>query len=389
MFVVFEFLDNEPLDNVITSLNFKVDKTVYFGYSDTIGKQRDKLTEFLRKYCDNQTAEFITVPRNKLDDTLSIMRDAINIERNGDNTIFFDVTGGEEIPLVAFGILSTEFDTPMHVFNIERNKLKEQEDGADKEISRVVPRRTVEFDIDAHIELMGGSIKTDLRKRSKLLDDEDSIREAKQIIDLFNKHTGDWTRLIHAFRSSICDDGDGYYHVDYNRTADHYYPLMVKNLKNFLSQMAESGIIRMSGNDSAEKRFAFASESLHCNMLEEGAALELLTCLDFREKYKYAQAGVAVDWDGITDSGKDVENEVDVIALDGFIPIIVSCKCGNQANKDALYELDSIARRFGGKYAKRVMVSAKNMMPADIERANEMGIEVRIINKNTIVKNYC
>ena len=389
MFVVFEFLDNEPLDNVITSLNFKVDKTVYFGYADTISKYRNNLTGFLRKHCGNQEAEFIVVPRNKLEDTISIMRDAIKKEQKGDNTIFFDVTGGEEIPLVAFGILSTELDTPIHVFNVEKNKLREQEEGAEEEISKLVPRRSVEFDIDAHIELLGGSIKTDSRKKSKLLDDEESIREARRIIDLFRKHTGDWTRLINAFCRSICDDGDGYYHVDYNKTADLYYPHMATMLKSFLSEMAGSGIIKMFGSESGEEQFAFSSESVQCNMLEEGAALELMTCLELREKYKYAQAGVAVDWDGISDSDSDVANEVDVIALDGFIPVIVSCKCGNQANKDALYELDTVAGRFGGKYAKKIMVSAKNMMPADIERANEMGIELRIINRNTIVKHYC
>ena len=121
---------------------------------------------------------------------------------------------------------------------------------------------------------------------------------------------------------------------------------------------------------------------------EEGAALEIMTCMELRKKYGQAQAGVMIDWDGTVDAGYDVVNEIDVIALDGFVPVIVSCKCGNQANKDAIYELETVARRFGGKYARKMLVSAKNMTPADKRRAAEMGIDIRIIDKNIQVKKY-
>ncbi len=49
------------------------------------------------------------------------------------------------------------------------------------------------------------------------------------------------------------------------------------------------------------------------------------------------------------------------------------------ANKTlhALYELDAVARRFGGKYAKKVLVSAQDLADVYLERADEMGIEVR------------
>ena len=57
-----------------------------------------------------------------------------------------------------------------------------------------------------------------------------------------------------------------------------------------------------------------------------------------------------------------------------------SCKSGKMdANKTlhALYELDAVARRFGGKYAKKVLVSAQDLADVYLERADEMGIEVR------------
>ena len=92
MIVNFDFLDNEPIENVITSLNFQIDKTVYFGYADSIRKYSETLGSFLKKHCGGQEAEFIQVPKGKLKETLAIMRDAVLTEKNRDNEVFFDIT---------------------------------------------------------------------------------------------------------------------------------------------------------------------------------------------------------------------------------------------------------------------------------------------------------
>ena len=43
----------------------------------------------------------------------------------------------------------------------------------------------------------------------------------------------------------------------------------------------------------------------------------------------------------------------------------------------ALYELDAVAKKFGGKYAKKILVSAKELSDVYLARAEEMGIEVK------------
>lgn len=47
----------------------------------------------------------------------------------------------------------------------------------------------------------------------------------------------------------------------------------------------------------------------------------------------------------------------------------------------ALYELETVANRFVGKYAKKVLVTAKEVAPGHLLRAKEMGIEVRRADK--------
>ena len=63
MNVNFEFLDSEPIHNVITNLNYRLDKTVFFGSFDDIEKYREHLTRFLQKNCGVQVVEFVPIKR--------------------------------------------------------------------------------------------------------------------------------------------------------------------------------------------------------------------------------------------------------------------------------------------------------------------------------------
>ena len=58
----------------------------------------------------------------------------------------------------------------------------------------------------------------------------------------------------------------------------------------------------------------------------------------------------------------------------------ISCKSGNMSSQQtlhALYELETVAGRFGGKYSRKVLVTVKDIGEVYAERAEEMGIEVR------------
>ena len=73
-------------------------------------------------------------------------------------------------------------------------------------------------------------------------------------------------------------------------------------------------------------------------------------------------------------------NEVDVLVMRENVPVFMSCKSGKlkaQESLHALYELETVTERFGGKYAKKVLVTTRPLGPRYMERAAEMGIEVR------------
>ena len=72
-----------------------------------------------------------------------------------------------------------------------------------------------------------------------------------------------------------------------------------------------------------------------------------------------------------------------MLALHGNVLTFISCKSGSMdSNKalNAMYELETVARRFGGKYVKKVLAIMKPMGRVYLERAKEMGIEVWDMN---------
>ena len=52
MIINVEFLCDEPVENIITSLNFKVDKTIFFGSAEMIEKW--KIPEIIKSFSMSQ-----------------------------------------------------------------------------------------------------------------------------------------------------------------------------------------------------------------------------------------------------------------------------------------------------------------------------------------------
>nr|MCR4841799.1 DUF1887 family protein [Eubacterium sp.] len=93
---------------------------------------------------------------------------------------------------------------------------------------------------------------------------------------------------------------------------------------------------------------------------------------------------MVLDWDGCIHpgSGDDVINEIDVLSLAGNVVTFTSCKSGKLNGQSALhplYELEAVAKRFGGRYARKRLVLIHPLGDVYVERAREMGIEVVVV----------
>ncbi|MDP4118589.1 MAG: DUF1887 family CARF protein, partial [Bacillota bacterium] len=53
-------------------------------------------------------------------------------------------------------------------------------------------------------------------------------------------------------------------------------------------------------------------------------------------------------------------NEIDVVFMHGYIPVFVSCKNGKIGDSE-LYKFKIVAERFGGPYAKKILIAAESL----------------------------
>lgn len=387
MFVNIEFLGGEPIENVITCMNFQIDKTIFFGYAGVIEEQREAAVHFLKKYCKVKEVIFQSLPHTDLPVILEMMRAAIRREIEQGNQVFFDVTGGESLILVAFGILSREFETPMHMYDVEGNRLIELEEGVEKSIGAEGVPQKVQWNLDSYIEMYGGVINYQLHKELKDADHPDFGAVVGKIWDVARKHDAWWNPFSDFCRKHFIPDAHLQVSVSARTVISALHAgrnnlTVPAKLNQILDDLERAGALDCVKHENGRYSFRYHSKSIQDCLWGGGSILELYTFLQERNGTDDCRVGVHIDWDGVIHqaSGIDVLNEVDVLALRGNIPTFISCKSGKMGSAQslhALYELETVAKRFGGRYARKVLVTTKPMANVYLSRAEEMGIEVR------------
>ena len=387
MIVNYEFLNSEPIENIVTCLNFKIDKVVFFGYREVIDAQKEPTVRFLKRYCGVKEVVFHPVSDQDLQAVLSVIKAEIEAELNLDAKLFFDITGGEELALVAFGILSREYNTPMHIYNIRKNRLIELDDGSSSNICDAAEPQHVPFGLDRYIELRGATINTDLCTVdiSELTDTV--LKEADAVWQIMKRYAEDWNSFSHFLRGSMVLEADRLVHqstASIRRTlsgsSGNFHT--EEQLYRILDALSKSGMILNLNKTKEQCSFILKNDLVKDWLWVGGRVLELHVFSREKNRSDECRIGVHLDWDGIIHPkgpASDVTNEVDVISFRGLVPKFISCKSGKMGPNQclhALYELDTIAGRFGGKYAEKVLVTANPLGSVYLERAEEMGIKV-------------
>ncbi len=387
MITNFEFLGEEPIENVITCMHYRIDKVVYFGYHETIQALKGTTESFLRKYCGVKKVVFIALSHKNLASVVETMRTEINKEISNNNQIYFDITGGESLILVAFGRLSKEFDTPIHIFDVEADEVVEIEEGAKRQISKDVPVKRVKMDLDRYIELRGGTINYRLQKDIKGKGGKEFEEDVAKMWEVARENVEYWNPFSSFIRKYFAPVDE----LQVSKRAGTIVEALnnnegklktVRKLNQIIDSLAERKLLLDVVHADGKYRFRYKNQLIKDCLWDGGSILELHTYQQERKESDDCRVGVHLDWDGVIHEqyGEDVLNEIDVLTLRGNIPTFISCKSGKLTPTQALhalYELDTVARRFGGKYVEKVLVTANGIGSVYMERAAEMRIEVR------------
>ncbi len=150
---------------------------------------------------------------------------------------------------------------------------------------------------------------------------------------------------------------------------------------DIITSLALEGLLTEVRHGDGPFTFRYKSELIKTCVLTTGNALEMKVYERMSPQMDECMIGVYIDWDGVIHEQfhEDVTNEIDVLGIKDGVPTFVSCKCGKLDGKEvlyALYELDTVARRFGGDNPNKKLVIINDISDIYKERAQQMGIEI-------------
>ena len=386
MIVNVEFFDREALNNVITCIHFHVDKVIFFGYREVMEARRDSTAGFLREYCGVSKTSFHEVSHSDPKAVFQTMQKVIEQELEKGEDIFFDITGGESMILAVFGMMAMKYRLPVYQYDVSKDRLMEYVMPGAKKLSETAQELGKTPGIDEFIEIQGGKVNHSLQKSHKFSDDEEFEEDVRKIWQVVERHWESWNSFSDFLKGNMVPDED----LRVNKKTITLMGALseapssfnsIGKLNRMVEELAEAGALLDVEYSNASYRFRFKNQKIKDCLWESGSMLELHVYLDEKEHSDDCRVGVHLDWDQVLHSqvGSDVMNEIDVLSLKGNMLTFISCKSGKLGSSQslyALYELQTVAERFGGRYARKKLVIMHPMNRIYQERAAEMGIEV-------------
>lgn len=391
--VIVEFLDREPLENVVSILANRPEKMILVGASSELEAYLPAVQRFAQRV--SPETEIVTQPivKTKLSKIVKVLS-RIAQENPGCS---FDLGGGDDLAMVAMGIVFERFrkeGIQLHQYNLRTGKVYDCD--GDKEFpSADIPPLSVEETIILH----GGCVVKAEEKPGGTMPwiwDEEFARDVEKMWAINAADCGKWnaqiSTLSHMLEYVPAQEDPLQLSVpvpEFRRWLDRREFYL--DLKGIFPRLQRAGLISELVNEGDVFSLRFKNEQVKRALAKAGTILELKTAMVARgmqgengPAFSDVQTGVFIDWDGVVHDSQeylvDTENEIDVILMEGVLPVFISCKNGS-VGEEELYKLHTVATRFGGKYVRKLLVAttfgkgAKGMQYFR-ERADDMHIHI-------------
>lgn len=390
--VIVEFMDRTPIENMASCIANHPETVVFVGDKKMMAKQETTHLRFLNAIGNDATKlVYYPILRNNLKSIVSVLTNIV--EEYTD--CYFDLTGGDELTLVAVGIIYERYSErrlQLHRYNIRTGKIHDT-DADGFTVEKNVPGITVEQNLILH----GGAVISSAQKENGTAPwnlNGDFCSDIKEMWEICKRNCGLWNYEITALgimeQCKMLSEDELSFSVNIPFAEDFLKQHKIKADWKGYYRLEQAGLLQNIQNDGVTFSFTYKDAQVKRCLMKAGTILELvtyLTALSLKDAqgssvFQDAMTGVFIDWDGdIHPSGAvDTENEIDVILMHGLVPIFISCKNG-AVEDDELYKLSTVSERFGGTYAKKVLVATtlgkgKNSRYYFLERAKDMGIIV-------------
>lgn len=365
-----EFFEKTAAENICACLASVPDRVILLGDKlKLLQKHAQRYQELFANRGHRVEFECRTVSKNN---TRSIVEALSGIVEAYDDCVF-GLTGGEDLYLVAMGIVSERYkhkNIQMHRFNIRNGTVVD----CDQDGTTIARNQVPQLSVEENIRAYGGDIVYQEVKGTGTVRwqlDEDFKRDIAAIWSVCAADVRLWNAQIGTLEiAEKLSEGSGgplTTVISVDRLTSHMKKTGAKFVfsRETLLKLYELGLISEYDCDAYTLAITYKNHQVKKCLTKAGLALEmkmLLTALETRDKdgspvYNDVMNGVCIDWDGeIHPEGQDTENEIDVIMMHGIVPVFVSCKNGF-VEMDELYKLSAVVRQFGGSHAKKVLVA--------------------------------
>lgn len=390
---IVEFFDANAVENIISALLCAPERVVLVGDSyKRMEKAKAKYESIAAAH--GVTVEFLyeTVNRNNLENIIDKLESIVDTY----GECVFDLTGGEDLYLVAVGtVFCTHRDrVQLHRFNIHNGKLYDCDaDG------QVLATKQAYLSVEENISVYGGRVIFEEEKKDTTYRwnfHQDFCNDIMYMWEMCKADFSDWnwsTHTLDGFHKYCVSDATSLsVYIDINSVS----PLLAQKKHtayfspDFYKRLALYGLIHNLTIAHNTIAFTYKNEQVKRALTNAGRLLELFVAKTAGEMtdengiplFDDVMTGVTIDWDGKLETDiEDVENEIDVILMKDLTPIFISCKNGKSFKSDELYKLSTVAGRFGGKYAKKVLVATRldemgEAGEAIVNRADDMCVSV-------------
>ena len=390
-----EFYDRTVAHTSMGPLALKPDKIILVGEKFGMKEQGERLRALLASRGCPAEVEYRVITRSEVRTVLVALADILD----GEPDCQIDLTGGEDLALFAAGQIFERYrkrGLQYHWFNVRTGQVKDCDLDGEK---AVVPQPALS--VEEQVALCGGRVIFDDEKPDashRWPTDEGFGRDIEAmwaILRSVGKYgtVGSWNKQIKTFEAiEECGEIDGLTSRAGKSVLEACLARDGEKLKPIAGVIRRLRECRLAEVEEDDRSITvtYKNEQVKRCLTKAGQALEMIVYLYALQAvdeqrmrvYNDVMTGVYIDWDGdihTEQDGFDTENEIDVMMMRGAIPVFISCKNG-KIDMDELYKLDAVATKFGGKYARRVLVATslgKSRFASYFrQRAKDMGVDL-------------
>lgn len=380
-----ECFTDSHIDNIAACLRLQPDRMVMIGNAAKMSEPIKRYQKLFKRRGITTEITMCDMQKMDLDEIYAALKKLVLETKD----CVIDLTGGDECVIMAVGAVLAELPIEVrqqvriekfdHDTNVVRDCVRD---------NRKIQTKSIDLTVTELIALHGGT----LHPSANQLPEGSNHRDLAGLWEVVSENPKDWNRaimLLGEFESRSDSKMQVFLPLAHLRNSISDFESKENTVRELLGKLHRRGIIDDQSNRNVLE-YTYTSQLLrYCtlkagNVLETKTLLEGRACLDNGVPYFHdCLMSVSIDWDGVVHDPikriPETRNEIDVVLMRGMTPLFISCKNGN-VSEEELYKLNTVAERFGGPYAKKMLIATdldrkgSSANRAFIQRAWDMDI---------------